>query len=42
MKTPKMEMKVYYNQIEGKQTNKKTKNKGRETILSEGRNILLI
>ena len=35
MKTPKMEMKVYYNQIERKK-------KGKETILSEGRNTLLI
>ena len=34
-----MEMKVYYNQIEKKNKNK---NKGKETILPEGRNTLLI
>jgi len=39
MKTSKMEMKVYYNQIEEK---KKKKHKGKETILPEGRNTLLI
>ena len=39
MKTSKMEMKVYYNQIEKKNKNK---TKGKETILPEGRNTLLI